>query len=219
MIYPVLFVLSNVIFLAILIRYTLKGESDQRFVYKVIACLHYLGLAFWAVLSTDLQAHEGWMIVGLVFAFMGDLALGLKHKAKWMMPVGLGFFLLTQWCYTVSFGLSTLSLSLFAGSLILVVYVSNRMKRNPTYDFKGLDLAVLVYAVSMMLMLSGALSLFLLNLQPIPFLKATGALLFVLSDVTLLQLYFHRPKKTRWVLVYLVLYHVAQNILALSLFY
>lgn len=216
---PILFGFSNLIFLILLIRSTLKGDSDRRFVIKVIACLHFLVLALWASLTVKTSANEVWILIGLGFAFLGDVALGLKHRSSRMVPIGLGLFLMTQGAYTLSFGIRITSLGLFACFLILILLLGYRIKKNPAYDFKGMDLAVFIYAVSMMLMLSSAVSAFLIHMHWVDLLKATGALLFVLSDLTLLQLYFRKPKQTRTILVYLILYHVAQNLLALSLWF
>lgn len=216
---PTLFVLSNLVFITLLIRNTIKGDSDRRFFYKIAACLHYLILAFWALGFVKMEAYDDWLLAGLVFAFLGDLALGLKHRSSWMMPCGMGFFLLTQVCYTMAFGISLWSLVLFVFLVTGLGIVAWRMKQNPSYDFKGMDIAVLVYAISMMMMLSTAVSSLFLTLQPVDGLKALGASLFVLSDVTLLHQYFYSPKKTRTVLVYLMLYHLGQNVLALSIWF
>lgn len=216
---PILFMISNLIFVGLLIRSSLKGESDTRFIIKLVACFHYLVLAFWAMMTLGLTAHHGWLILGLISAFFGDVALGLKHKARWAIKAGLLFFIVTQLSYITFFGITTLTIGLAIPLVIIAGFMADRIKKNKAYEFKDLGYGVLAYAVVMILMMSCALANAILTVSEATLLRALGAVFFVVSDATLLHYYFYTIKKNRTIVIYLIFYHVAQNLMALSLWF
>ena len=216
---PILFIASNLIFLFLLIKASIKGDSDQRFILKIIVCFHYVFLAFWAISIKGIQTNQFWLIIGLVFAFLGDAALGLKHKGSWALKAGLLFFMLTQISYIVFFGITAISLSVVIPFMLVLGLVAYRLKDNKAYDFKRMGIAVLGYAGLMTLMLSGALSRMIMIGSEGSVISSIGAVCFVISDITLMQLYFRQSKKTGMIPVYLICYHVAQDLMALSLWY
>lgn len=214
---PIVFIFSNLFFLALLIRSSLKGDSDQRFIIKTIACFHFVFLALWAILTLGLKSDEIWLIAGLVCAFLGDVALGLKHKGSWARNTGFLFFGLTQLSYILFFGISALTLGVAVPFYVVLGIVTWRLNGNPAYEFKGMGRIAFVYASAMILMMSCAISQMILTMTDASMIQSAGAVLFVASDVTLLNLYYLRQKKTGLIPVYLILYHVAQNLMALSL--
>jgi hypothetical protein len=214
---PTLFILSNLFFLTLLIRSSLKGDSDQRFILKTIACFHFVFLALWALMSIGIKTNQDWLIVGLLCAFLGDVALGLKHKWSWARNAGFLFFGLTQLSYILFFGISALMIGVAAPFYLVLGIVTWRIKGNPAYDFKGMGRVAIMYAAAMILMMSCAIAHMILGVTEASMIQALGAVLFVASDVTLLNQYYLRQKKTGLIPVYLILYHTAQNLMALSL--
>jgi len=216
---PILFVISNLIFLILLIRLSLKGDSDQRFIIKSIACFHFVFLALWALMTLGIKSNQIWLIAGLMCAFLGDAALGLKHKGSWARNAGFLFFGLTQLSYILFFGISALTIGVAAPFYLVLGIVTWRLKGNPAYDFKSMGSVAFMYASAMILMMSCAIAQMILGVTEASMIQAAGAVLFVASDVTLLNLYYLRQKKTGLIPVYLILYHVAQNLMALSLWW
>ena len=214
---PILFIISNLFFVALLIRSSLKGDSDQRFIIKTIACFHFVALALWAILTLGIKSDQIWLITGLVCAFLGDVALGLKHKGSWARNAGFLFFGLTQLSYIIFFGVSALTIGVAVPFYLVLGIVTRRLNGNPAYDFKNIGRIAFVYASVMILMMSCAIAHMILSGAEASMIQAAGAVLFVASDVTLLNLYYLRKKKTGLIPVYLILYHAAQNLMALSL--
>jgi uncharacterized membrane protein YhhN len=216
---PTLFIFSNLFFLILLIWSSLRGDSDLRFIIKTVACFHFVFLALWAVMTLGYESGYLWLMIGLACAFLGDVTLGLKHKGSWALKTGFLFFGLTQLSYIAFFGFRLLALEIALPFFLVLGVLTWRLKDHPAYDFKAMGTATLMYACLMILMMSCALSLMLLRLSEADLIRAIGAVCFVVSDVLLLNLYYRKQKKTGTIPVYLILYHLAQNLMALSLWF
>ena len=212
-----LYLLSNLIFVTLLIQYTFKGESNTRFIIKMIACFHFVGLALFALTTKGYNSREIFLVVGLIFSFFGDLALGLKYKYRHALVLGLLFFMGAQVMYIISFGFNEFTLMIWLPLIMIGCIMAWRIRKNKHYSFRKMGLGVIIYACLLSLMMSSALSQWDLSLYSASFLCALGAILFLGSDFLLLHLYFYDHKKTSLVILYLILYHVGQNCLALSL--
>lgn len=213
-----LYLLSNLIFVTLLIQLTFKGESNTRFITKMIACFHFVGLGLYALTTESLSHREIFLLLGLVLSFMGDLALGLKYKYKQALVLGLLLFMLAQVMYIISFGFNDFTWMIWLPLMLMGCFIAWRIRKNKHYEFRNMGLGVIVYACLLSLMMSSALAQWDLNLYSASFLCALGAILFLGSDFLLLHLYFYDTKKTSLVILYLILYHVGQNFLAFSLF-
>jgi len=211
-----IYLLSNLCFVGLLIHFTFKGESNTRFLIKIMTSLHFVLLALFAVYHYDLE--NLYLVMGLILSFFGDLALGLKHKSKHALKLGLLFFMSTQIFYIYAFGVTALSLLLWFPILIIGGFLVMKIRKDKHYDFKNLGLGVIMYACLLSLMMSTALAQWDLTLLSASFLGAIGSIFFLSSDFLLLHLYFYDHKKTNLVIMYLILYHVGQNCLAFSLF-
>ncbi|NTW96217.1 MAG: lysoplasmalogenase [Erysipelotrichaceae bacterium] len=211
------YLVSNLLFVCLLIQFTFKGESNIRFIIKLIACLHFVALALFALSTKQFNQKEIFLCLGLVFSFFGDLALGLKYKYKQALKFGLLLFMGAQVMYIISFGFNAYTFMIWIPLLLMMYFMGVRIRKNKHYNFKNMGLGVIVYACLLSLMMSTALAQWDLRLLSASFLCALGAILFLGSDFLLLHLYFYDHKKTSLVILYLILYHVGQNCLALSL--
>jgi uncharacterized membrane protein YhhN len=212
-----LYVLSNVLFVALLIKFTFKGESNTRLIIKCVTSLHFVLLAIFALTYNGIDLDGTYLLLGLIFSFFGDLALGLKHKYRHALKLGLLTFMGAQIFYVLSFKITLESFMIWIPLLIFGSILAIWIRKNRHYNFKKMGFGVIVYACLLSLMMSTALADWDLLLISASFLCALGAIFFLASDFLLLHLYFYDHKKTSPVILYLILYHVGQNLLAFSL--
>jgi len=211
------FIISYSVWLLLLIRLTTSQSLKWRSWVKVITCAHFIVLGVGAVIEVGLHGNELFLILGLGCAFFGDLALGLKHKSKAMMGLGIGFFMLTMLMYSTFFGINEvsiwLSIPIFLGLGLIYLNIS----QSRLYDFKGFGPYVLMYGILLAIMAVTALSNSLLDPSNAAISRTLGALSLFLSDMILMHVYFYTIKKPNQITLYLVLYHVGQTLIALSL--
>ncbi len=209
--------ISYGLWLFVLIWLTRSNSHRWRFWVKGFTCAHFLFLGAWAVVRYNLHGQELLLLMGLGSSFLGDLALGLKEKSKWLFGAGLGFFMTAMLCYCAFFGISEVSLWLsipvFLGSGLITLNIS----QSRSYDFKGSGFFVLVYGLLLLTMAVSALSKGLLEPSSAALSRTIGAILLVLSDFILMHVYFYTPKKPHHLIQYLILYHAGQCLIAFSL--
>lgn len=213
----IFYAISNLSFLILLILSSLKGESRTRLLLKIITSLHFCLLAFFAFLELGLLQNEVFLLIGLGFSLVGDVALGLKYKTRKAIGFGLFFFTFTQLFYILYFGVSPRFFMFGLPLLLFGVVFAFKSKKNPDYNFKGLGIKVGIYASLLGFMVSTACSSWSFVLLSSSTLSTLGAISFFFSDFILLHLYFYKHKKTSLLIATLILYHLGQNLLALSL--
>jgi len=157
--------------------------------------------------------HARWMLAGLILCLAGDIVLGIHFIA------GGGLFLAGHVCYVVSLlGRQTLApvhgilfLAVFG---LLVVFLSLFRKRMPD---ARLYPAVCLYAAALAALTAAALPLPFAVGSPQAWLAALGAILFVVSDMTLCDnMLNNRPLRNEY--ISLGIYYTAQFLLGLSAF-
>ncbi len=214
---PIIFTVSAIFFLFLLIRLSLTTDSKMRFIIKVIACFHFVLLGLWASFTSVLSTSDSFIIIGLIVSFMGDFTLGLKHRFKIALPLGILFFAVAQFFYILHFGISHLTLYLLIPFGILMFLFGYRAFHSDQYRFQGLNIPVAVYAGLMTLTLVASVVHFW-NLPTISSqLSLLGVILFFISDFTLVHVYFYQKKSKTSIVLYLTCYHIGQLLLALSL--
>jgi len=209
--------ISNLSFLILLILSSFKGESKTRLILKTITSLHFCSLAFFAFLQVGLLQNEVFLLIGLGFSLVGDVALGFKYKSKKAVGLGLFFFTFTQLFYILYFGVNPRFFMFGLPLLLFGVVFAFKSKKNPDYNFKGLGIKVGIYASLLGIMVSTACASWSFVLLSSSTLSTLGAISFFFSDFILLHLYFYKHKKTSLLIATLILYHLGQNLLALSL--
>ena len=157
--------------------------------------------------------HARWMFAGLILCLGGDIVLGIHFIA------GGGLFLLGHVCYVIGLltrqTLAPVHGILFASVLVLlVVFLSLFRSRMPD---KRLFPAVCVYAAALAALIAAALPLPFTAGTPQSYLAALGAILFVISDMTLCDNMLNtRPLRNEY--ISLGIYYTAQFLLGASLF-
>ncbi|MBE5795225.1 MAG: lysoplasmalogenase [Clostridiales bacterium] len=157
--------------------------------------------------------HARWMLAGLIFCLGGDIVLGIHFIA------GGGLFLTGHICYVIGL-LGQQTLAPVHGILfvlvlgLLVVFLSLFRSRMPD---KRLFPAVCVYAAALAGLMAAALPLPFTARSPQAYLAALGAVLFVVSDMTLCDNMLNtRPLRNEY--ISLGIYYTAQFLLGASLF-
>jgi len=216
---PIVFTLSASFLLFLLIRLSLADDSKTRFIIKSIACFHFVLLGLWAAFNTQLSLTDLFIIIGLTVSFMGDIALGLKHRFKTALPLGILFFTGAQVFYILHFGISYLTLYLMTPFGALILLFGYRAYHSKHYDFNGLNIPVAIYACLMTLTLVASIT----HYRDLPTLSSQlsmfGVILFFISDFTLLHVYFYQKSSKTLIVLYLTCYHIGQLLIALSLWY
>lgn len=155
--------------------------------------------------------YPGWMLAGLLFCLAGDVVLSLHFVA------GGGLFLLGHLCYVT--GLLSLQppggihLLVFAAALAVLLGLLLRLRKR--FTDRLLFYGVCVYAAALAALLAAALPLPLAAGSPQAWCAAAGALLFVLSDITLCDNMLNaRPVRNQY--ISLGIYYTAQFLLGIS---
>ena len=211
------YVVSVTFFLVILVQLTLEDHHKFRLVIKTITCLHFMLVALMAVYFNKIEMSEMLLVLGLGSSFSGDIALGLKYKHRSFLILGTMFFMLAQGFYILFFGITSSSLWLSLPLLFMMLMFGYSTRKNKEYDFKGMGWAITIYALMLVTMLSTALASWVLQPTHFSSMRVIGAMFFFFSDFILLHLYFYKKKNNASVVLYLMLYHIAQGLIAWSL--
>lgn len=155
--------------------------------------------------------YPGWMLAGLLFCLAGDVVLSLHFVA------GGGLFLLGHLCYVT--GLLNLhppgSIHLLIFTAALAVLLGLLLHLRKQIADRLLFYGVCVYAAALAALLAAALPLPLAAGSPQTWCAAAGALLFVISDITLCDNMLNaRPVRNQY--ISLGIYYTAQILLGIS---
>lgn len=162
---------------------------------------------------------KGWIILALLFSWVGDILLMFETKGKIYFLLGLSSFLLAQFFYVVYFN-NIRAREIIKGNalllLVAVIYYSALTNiLGPSLEKANLGLPVRIYGVVLSFMLMLALHTLLGKNKKAGWLMATGAILFVISDSTLAFNKFYSPINYGDLIVMLT-YGVAQLLITMG---
>ncbi len=213
-----IFTISYLISLTLLIRVTFLNRSKYRFLLKIIACSHFLGLGIYSVLIRDVTLLEYLLLIGLIFSFIGDVFLGLKDSIKVGFILGVSSFSIAQLYYLLYFQMSYFNIIPFILSLVFMLIFWRYVRNNPRIEFPSKAYFLFVY----IFLLSSTLFSSILNLihyhNELNLILMLGCILFFISDITLFHVYFLKEKVSILKIIYLLFYHVAQLLIATFIF-
>ena len=209
-----LFIFSYLICLTLLIRVTFLGHLKYRFIIKLITCLHFLALAVYAILNHPVPLLKYLLVMGLLFSFIGDIFLGLKHKIKIGFLVGLGAISIAQLYYLLYLQLSYFNYIPFILSILFLFFFWYYINHNKNIEFpqKAHFLFVYVFLLSSTFFSSIFNLIFHNNYSSL--LLTIGFILFFISDITLFHVYFLKNKINSLKVIYLLFYHIGQILIA-----
>ena len=181
--------------------------SSKRFWIKVLTCIHPLLILLVAYFSHFIETIEMRLLWALIFALLGDLSLGLKHRFKASMAIGIFFFSMTHITLSALF----FEASWFIGTLLLVLcawFVLFKLLSKHLL-FGAYTKMVSFYSFVILMMFGLASSSLILDPDLHHFVLWLGALSFLFSDTLLSQKYFSKTKAA-WINIgYLILFHLA----------
>jgi len=155
-----------------------------------------------------------WLAVGIVFAWIGDLAL--MGEGDTAFHVGIGAFLVMQVCYVVAFLRVPGPGLVRAWKVALVPYLLIWVAINVVISggVGAMRIPVLVYSAVALAMAVAALDLVLRLPQPLAWRVAAGALLFVVSDALIAMTAFGPlAESAGWAALIMATYIAAQGLI------
>lgn len=207
----------SLIFTTILIWASLL-ESPNRFWIKLIACAQFVILAYVARYYAMITPDDNAILIGLIFAFFGDVFLGLRKVSKVFFLMGLLMFTLTHLAY-----LSALEFQwdMFETFVILAIaqglffYLSSKGKIIKVHGL--IRPLILLYDFCLLAVASLSFVTLISTQTPIQWIRFIASMAFLVSDSILFGVYFVKPKTKAQIITYLGLYHLAETLYALSL--
>lgn len=163
------------------------------------------------LLTPAAAPYTRWILAGLLICLAGDVVLGIHFVT------GGGLFLLGHVCYVAGLlGRQTLRpehIILFAGIWgVLIVFLLLYRKHMPN---RLMFLAVCLYAAALSALLAAAVPLPFTQGSHQAYCAAIGAILFVISDMTLCDnMLNNRPLRNQY--ISLGIYYTAQFLLGIS---
>jgi uncharacterized membrane protein YhhN len=138
-----------------------------------------------------------WVILALIFSWIGDILLLFEANAKTYFLLGLASFLLAQLFYIVFFHNIRVRETIRGNALLLllaVIYYSALTNiLGPSLEKANLNLPVRIYGVVLSFMFMLSLHTLFSRNRKAGWLMAIGATLFVISDSTLAFNKFYSP--------------------------
>ncbi len=177
-IFAILMIIATVVFLAIDITpYITKTIASALF---VLCGVFNLALVFykWGIK----KCWQAWiMLLGLIFAFVGDVVL-ISNFVLGAVFFALGhiFFLIYFCLYQkIKWQDIVIALVIFVLSLLLILLF-------PQFDFNGMQVVAIIYALVISMMLGKAVGNYVVNRSVVNLIIMLGAILFFFSDAMLL---------------------------------
>lgn len=160
------------------------------------------------------------MLVGLIFAFIGDVLLDLDKTLGILFVLGMVGFVLTHIMYSISFKKHVkINKTTFITFLLLVVPTAYIINFSKLINCGDLTIVINIYAVIISFMVGLATTLFKKKELDKNFRTRTlvGVILFAISDLILLfSLFGNLPKI--WLPINNLVYYVAQLIICYSFY-
>lgn len=186
-----------------------QGRHPAFFILKPLTTLLILGAALCAE-AVD-PAYRQWIVVGLLFSMLGDIALMFAGNLAFM--AGLGSFLIAHCLFVWALLLGPVPNPPWISWLPLVTGVGFLVWLLPKTG--SLKLPVLVYVAALGAMSLAASARFALREDLSGLLAAVGAVVFLLSDAALAACQFNGPYRRAQALI-LSTYFLAIGLIAAS---
>lgn len=208
--------ITYIISLGALLTLSDHQHSSKRFWIKLLTCIHPLLILSISLMNQTIYTVDPRLLLALIFALLGDVALGLKHRFKRAMHLGILFFSWTHIALIVLFYEKTGFIwILFVVSVIWFTFFNLFLRKLNLGAYTSL---IALYAFLILVMFGMAFISLIQNMDIHHFILWLGALCFLLSDTLLSQKYFAKFK-VPWVnIAYLILYHIALSLFTLSAF-
>ncbi len=233
MVQGIVFTVTAVICLALMIAFLVvrikRGANDLSVCLKTMASLVFVFGALIAIYLSGLFLANILIVMGLICAMLGDVALDLKYThvdyKKQYLNAGMVCFCLSNVFYIIAISFmfnSAQNFWLFAGGMVLVALVFAiivfLMAKPLKLDFSGFKALTFVYSflVSLTSFLSLGICFFVSGFA----IFACGAILVLISDLVLSLMYFGGKDNSKVLcIVNHSLYYIGQLLIVAYLFF
>lgn len=220
-------VLLMLLSLMVLLYFTYKPYKNFRGIFKTLTSLLFVSIAVSGYIESNNNfTYFIFIFIGLVFSLLGDIFLIFEKGKDSSMSKSFVYGLLSFSIAHVFFSIAFIYLSYFSVysiifTLLLSVIALFSLKSIKAFDFKGAFRYVAFYSIVISFMFIQSLTLYCYNSSTNPYILwvTIGALLFVLSDLILSFDYFHKNCPKFMAVLNLLVYYMAQLLLALSVLY
>lgn len=200
------------IFAALTIRAYFKADTIQKCIFKPLAMLCIIGIAFLRAGDSNPEYYKIAILIGLGFSLIGDVFLIWDKKL--FLP-GLVVFLLAHFCYVAAFYQLPVMPNAIYSAVPFVLFFAAIM-RVLWYGLGSMKAPVFIYALTICMMGRFAMNRFLNVGTAEAALAFAGALIFIVSDTLLAYDRFKKPIPLKDLYI-LGTYFLAQWLIALSI--
>lgn len=190
---------------------------------KSLTSLGFLAIAFFGNACKEDYTYFYHLIPALFLCFLGDFFLALKTKNnrtqnKYFL-LGLASFLMGHIAFTIAFNsilkfsFATIAVPLFGVVLAIGMF---QLKEMEVGEMKA-PVIVYSYFVSMLFVKCGEI-LFAMGLNSFTGVLFAGSLLFMISDLILLFIYFYKKKFKILTFMNLLTYYIGLYLLSYSVY-
>ena len=218
----IIFFILMIISLIALLTTSLLKAGVVVFILKVLTSFLFVltGIASYKSNPKNKKYFE-FMLLGLIFSMLGDIFLGIDSNGGSIFYIGVLSFAVGHIMYIIGLSQFTkyklidfIVFLLIAIPIILLVVLGD-------FEFDGMILVICIYAAIISFMVSKAIALkrvYRGNEKAIT-LTITGAVMFLISDISLLFLFFYVVRYDIIQQVNWIFYYIGQGLLALSFVY
>ena len=231
MVVSIILIALGAIFTSIFIYGKLTNYSWRTTMFKTIDSLLFLSLGIYLFFYKG-QPNVGiFIILGLTFGLLGDVALAFKRiakdKDKFFTLLGMTFFIIGHIFYTTGLFVNYyvpgnvihIIIPLVAALLIAlsIVFIELKLK----FKLGGFKYFGIVYFTALFSVSMSCLSLNILHHFQSTFLMLmlVGAIIFASSDILLTRTYFKENCPKGFLISTSITYYLAQFLIAFTLFF
>ncbi len=210
----------------IMLAFEKKGNNTGKFLSKTLASLFFVFSAFVALFLTERFEMVLLLIAeALVLCMVGDIFLCIEDIAKEvdvkiMRLVGMTLFLLGHFAFLLVFIFLVKGfnfwLLLIVPSLPLITIASDMLK---VIKLDNIKLPVLLYSTVVGIVLAAAVNVVSQSINARGIIVLVAAILFLLSDASLLVYNYGSKRLFAFKASCIVLYYIAQCLFALSIIF
>ena len=230
MIVSIILIALGAVFTTLFIHGKLTNYSWRTTMFKTIDSLLFLSLGIYLYFYKGQPSIGIFIILGLTFGLLGDVALAFKRiakqKDKFFTLLGMVFFIIGHIFYTTGLFVNYyvpgnvlhIIIPLVAAVIIAITIVIIELKLK--FKLGGFKYFGILYFTALFSVSMSCLSLNILHSFQSTFLimMLVGALIFASSDVLLTRTYFKENCPKGFLISTSVTYYLAQFIIAFTLF-
>lgn len=197
-----------------------KGKYVLAAILKGLASLCFVGIG---LINSNGSSLANLIVVGLIFGFVADILLNLRHvfkeKGKLIFLVGILIFLIGHIIYLVAViplnkNILLCVISSIIITTLLMMWIFTKITAEKAFKIFGI-----VYIGAIVFLNVVAISNMISSPSNFTKIFALGAVLFLISDIVLILNTFGSESKFSLRVTNISLYYIGQILIGLSLFF